>query len=395
MLVDRWRRVVPSMRRAPPRSGETEFVWRRWSRSNRARSGTNASSTKTPPSARWAAALAKQRSWSSCAAQAEEGVEGDEDSENAPSTADVGEVADRHGDARRRRASRGASRPSPRRRRCRAPRGRAPRAGARAGRCRSRARAPARRRRARRASRRAPSVSSPISLVECVVDVRDPVAVGLGPVAPPWCERYLARSASMFCCEALREAPVVVRAGTSWSPGVAASSTHRLDVVADSRSIASGPAGGPWPGTTCSGSSAARRSRNGEPVLGREAAREVQVRSRRRRGRRRRARARRGTRRSSRWRCGRRRSSIAIAPPSSRSPVKVSVGKASSRPGTRRRSAVPARAPTRVRPAPRARRGTSPSPPSSRDPAGPDLGDRLRGRSVARIGRSAKACAPP
>ena len=56
--------------------------------------------------------------------QAEEGVEGDEDEREDAFDRHVGEVAHRHGDARRRRASRGASRPSPRRRRRRAPRGR-------------------------------------------------------------------------------------------------------------------------------------------------------------------------------------------------------------------------------------------------------------------------------
>ena len=135
-----------------------------------------------------------------------------------------------------------------------------------------------------------------------------------------------------------REAPAGVRApGSRGRRASAASSTHGLDVARGRWRSPPGPAGGPWPGTTRAGSSAARRSRIASQFSGGK----PRVRFR--------------------WRvdadevAGEEHAlggdpddrvaggvaaphSIATASPRSRSPANVSVGGVSSRSGRRRRS---------------------------------------------------------
>ena len=144
-----------------------------------------------------------------------------------------------------------------------------------------------------------------------------------------------------------------------------------------------GPAGSPWPGTTCSGSSACQAVEDRKPVLRREAARQVEV-TAHTTDHRRTARARRETRRSSRCRCGRRRTRSRRRRPRSRSPVKVSVGGASSSAARRRRSPRACSAPTRGA---RAREVVSICF-FSRGRGRGRLADRLAVDSEARIGRS-------
>ena len=168
--------------------------------------------------------------------------------------------------------------------------------------------------------------------VPLVVDVGDAVAVGLGAVVVrhgrtlPRAERF------DVLREALREEPAVVARRDLVVAGRRREVDDGLDVL-PAGGDRLGPAGSPWPGTTCSGSSAAMRSRKASQFSGGK----PRVRFRwpltptRSPANSTRSAGNQTIESLAVWAAP---SSIATASPRSRSPVKVSVGGASSRVGT-------------------------------------------------------------